>query len=530
LENQGEVAGGNEKACNRVSPEEATVRIQAIVFTLVAAQAVMAQAGEGFGFRVQVVNSITGAPIPSANVVVQNEQGPATFGKSDSGGQFTGHLPSTGRYLLTVRRNGFRIVGTVPMGVMLNIEASGENSASVKMLPLGMIIGRVLDQYGDPLRHALVHGLQKGGAASQIEYYQGFSSGTSDDHGEYRIANVEPGSYYVAAEYSSSEGTGSGSPEIGGVVLFPDVTDLAGAQQVEVSAGATTRVNDLHLKLQRSVSISGRVKPSAPADSMLRRAGPVLGLNVFAGQGGQTDSHGSFTFRVLPGRYVLSASDRQGKTSKEVTVEALDKDVSGIELTLDTSYEINGHIIVDGTAFLDYSKIMLHFMGAPVKFASDGSFHANAGGAKAMYMLRELPPDWYLKDVTVGGKILTGRHFELEPGTTDVAFHLKSDGGSVEFTSPSGGHEFLVMVLPENGPVLDVESMLHAEPGSSGKLVVHGVRPGSYRVFALDATNFIFLYQPQLLLDKYKSAGTLITVAPGEHKSIVVPIAKIPPE
>lgn len=507
------------------------MKLQAIVLTVVAAQAVLAQTGEGFGFRVQVVNSITGAPIPSANVVVQNEQGPATFGRSDSGGQFTGHLSSTGRYLLTVRRHGFRIVGTVPMGVTLNIEPSGENSVTVKMLPLGVITGRVLDQYGDPVRHALVHGLKKEQAPGLGEYFQGFGSGTTDDRGEYRIADVEPGRFYVAAEYSSTEGAGIGSPEIGGIVMFPDVTDIAGAQQVEVSAGTATRINDLHLKMQRPVSISGHLKPAPEqGDLTLRRAGVGLGLNAFALQGRRSEPDGSFSYRVLPGKYVLSASDRKGKTSKEITIEALDKDVSGIELTLDTSYEINGHIIVDGTAFLDYSKIMLHFMGPPVKFASDGSFHANAFAAKAMYMLQALPPDWYLKDVTVGGKILTGRQFELEPGTTDVAFHLKSDGGSVEFTSPSGGSEFLVLVLPENGPVLDVESMLHAEPGSSGKLVVQGVAPGSYRVFALDATNFIFLYQPQLLMDKYRSAGTLITVAEGEHKSMVVPIAKIPPE
>jgi Carboxypeptidase regulatory-like domain len=534
LENQYGFVSGPEKACDCLSSEEATMRIRAIVLAFIAAYGITAQTGSGYAFRVHVVNSITGAPIAGANVVIEAANDATIWGRTDAGGLFAGHSPSVGKQLLVVTRKGYRITGTGPMGTLMNVEPTGENSTTVRMLPLGVIAGRVLDQYGDPVRHALVHELQKWDPSGEGEFYEGSSSGTTDDRGEYRIADVAPGRYYVAAECSLNNPLSVARrsrvqwPEIGGLVLFPDVTDIGSAQQVEVSAGATTRLNDLHLKMQRAISITGHVKPGLGAVSLdIHRAGVVLALNASGGQGGRSEGDGSFTFHVLPGTYVLSASDQKtGKVSKEVTIQALDKDVANVEVTLDSSYEISGRIIIDGRAVLDFSKINLNFLGGPVKIGSDGSFHEYATGSKALYMLYGLPEDWYIKDVTAAGQHLTGRQFELKPGITEASFTLSPHGARVEVTRSSTGSVLesavAVMLLPEDGPAPDPESMVHAEPDQSGKLVAHGVPPGSYRVFALDATNFVFLFNPKMLMEKYGKSAPLVTVGEGEHKSIVV--------
>jgi hypothetical protein len=423
------------------------------------------------------------------------------------------------------------------MGTLLDIEPAAENIATVQMLPLGVIAGRVLDQYGDPVQHAVVRALR-----GQDEDYEGFSAATTDDRGEYRIADVEPGKYYVAAEYSSHAPLSAPRqsqlewPEVGGLVLLPGVADIGGAQQMEVSAGAVTRVNDLYLKIQSAITITGRVKPALePAALALRRAGPRLGLNAFAGDGGASEADGSFTFHVLPGTYMLSASDQKtGKLSKEVTIEALDKNVSNIELTLDSSYEISGRIIIDGPDNLDFSTIRLHFFGPTVKIQSDGSFHENAFSPKAVYMLQRLPEDWYLKAMTVSGEPIDGRQFELKPGTNEVSLMLSPRGARVEIIRPSTANlldsAIAVMLLPENGHTPDLESMVHAEPDQSAKLIAYGVPPGSYRVFALDVTNYALLFDPKTLLEKYGKEAPLVSVAEGEHKSIVVPLTKIKPE
>ena len=512
------------------------MRIRAIVLALIGVYGIPAQTGDGYPFQVHVVNSITGAPITGANVVVEAANNETIWGRTDVGGLFAGHSKSTGKQMLVVTRKGYRMMGTGLMGTLMNIDPAGENNTTVQMLPLGVISGRVLDQYGDPVRHAEVHALQKGELPGQGEYFQGFSAGTTDDRGEYRIADVEPGRYYIAAEYRQNNQ--AQQPEIGGFVLLPDVTDIGSAQQVEVSAGAATRVNDLHLKMQRAVTITGHVKPAPLKETnnlMLRRGGVALGLNMSALQGGSSGADGSFALHVLPGTYILSASDQKtGKVSKEVTIEAQDKDVANIEVTLDSSYEINGRIIIDGPEVLDFSEIRLNFLGGRVKISGDGSFHANAFDGKALYMLQRLPEDWYVKEVTVGGQHLTGGQFELRPGTNEVSFTLSPRGARVEVTRPSTGNmldlAFAVMLLPEDGPVPDPESMVHAELDQSGKLVAYGVPPGSYRLFALDATNFALIFDPKTVMEKYGKAAPLVTVAEGEHKSIVVPLTKIKPE
>jgi Carboxypeptidase regulatory-like domain len=519
------------------------MRIRAIVLALIGVYGIMAQTGDGYLFRVHVVNSITGAPIAGANVVVEAANNETIWGRTDVGGLFGGHAKSTGKQMLVVTRKGYRMIGTGLMGTMLNIDPAGENNTTVQMLPLGVIVGRVLDQYGDPVRHARVHALQKEEVPGQGEYYQGFTAGTTDDRGEYRIADVAPGKYYVAAEYSlHNELVPRRSrlswPEIGGLVLFPDVTDVANARQVEVSAGALTSVNDLHLKMQRAVTITGHVKPAPLKETnnlTLRRGGVGLGLNMFAGQGGRSEADGSFTFHVLPGSYILSASDQKaGKVSKEVMIDALDKDVANIEVTLDSSYEINGRILIDGPEVLDFSKIHLNFLGGRVKIGSDGSFHENAFGSKAQYFLQGLSEDWYVKDLIVGGQHLTRRQFELKPGITEVSLTLSPHGARLEVMRPSTGNMLdsasFIILLPEDRPTPDLESMIHAEPDQSGKLVAYGVPPGSYRVFALDATNFAYAFDPKTLMEKYGKSALLVNVAEGEHKSIVVPFTKIKPE
>jgi hypothetical protein len=516
------------------------MRIRALVLALIVAEGITAQTGDGYPFQVHVVNSITSAPIAGANVVVEAANNETIWGRTDVGGLFAGHSKSSGKQMLVVTRKGYRMMGTGLMGTLLNIDPSGENNTTVQMLPLGVIVGRVLDQYGDPVRHAGVHALQKGEVPGQGEYYQGFTAGSTDDRGEYRIADVAPGKYYVAAEYGRYTEVGVRRtpvqwPEIGGLVLFPDVTDIGSAQQVEVSAGTATRMNDLHLKMQRAINIGGHVKPAGSGTSLnVRRAGVGLGLNMFAIQGGRSEADGSFTFHVLPGTYILTASDQKtGKVSKEITVEALDKDVANVEVTLDSSYEISGRIIIDGPEVLDFTKIILNFLGVPVKIGSDGSFHTNAFGGKAQYFLQNLPEDWYVKDVTLGGQHLLGRQFDLKPGTTEVSFTLSPRGARVEATLPQGDSMLdaaLVLFLPENRPEPDPESMVHVEPDQSGKLVARGVPPGSYRVFALGATNFALAFAPKTLLEKYGKSALLLTVTEGEHKSIVVPLTKIKPE
>ena len=165
-----------------------------------------------------------------------------------------------------------------------------------------------------------------------------------------------------------------------------------------------------------------------------------------------------------------------------------------------------------------------------MKFQSDGSFHAQALGSHVYYFLHGLSEGWYVKDFTVAGHRVSGTHFELPPGSNDLSMTLSPHGATVEFALPATRSildAVYVLLLPQNGPVPDVETAIVAKPQQTGGLIAHSVPPGSYRVFALDATNWALAFDPKALMEKYGKTVPLIEIGEGEHKVLPLPLTKI---
>lgn len=497
--------------------------------------------------KIRAVNSVTKAPIAGANVTIDGARGAQTYqlaGRTDNNGVFAGSVEFAGSHLLTVRRKGYRMIGTGLMGKMIEIQPSQANEITMEMRPLAVIAGRVLDQYGDPIRHAIVSTQAKSRVRVPGEYFESLFAGTTDDRGEYRIADVEPGKYYLAIEYSARDERYYTArsryqwPEVGGLSLFPNSVDIEHAQQVEAREGETTRLPDARLTMQRAATISGRVKPAETDRAMVsvQRAGPNLSRHQSGGMSSEPAPDGGFRVEVLPGTYTVRASDRSGRISPTLTIDVRDKNIGDLELTLGRGYEISGRIIVDGPEHLDFSTVTLHFFAEPVKIDTAGTFHASALNSEAGYMIQGLPEDWYVKECRVSGRIIAGKQFQLELGQTEVVLTLSAKGASVEIAAEGDSdindvnHAAAFALLPESG-IVDVNSMLASDRGDpSKKFILHAVPPGEYRVFALDVSNWALLFDPGTLLKMYRDLAPLMTVAQGEHKKIVVPLTKIPVE
>lgn len=517
------------------------MKLQQILWAFILSSMMTAQTSQ-YAVRVQVVNSLTGDALVGVAVTVVDHETSQVSGRTDAGGELSVSLHSQGKHLLIANLNGYRLESSAALGSMINVRSGDENRVLIKMSPLGVFAGRILDQYGDPVRNAIVRALFKPPDPSLGEGVESSHAAVTDDRGGYRLAGIEPGEYYIVAEYGdrNSQFLGRRSrfkwPEVGGFVVFPEGTDISKARELTLGAGQTIRVDDLHLKMERAVAISGRVAPLTTKGSTyvtVTRAGPRLGINLFAMESGACDDQGNFTHNVLPGAYVITAYDRKSrKTSPPVQVDATAGDVGNIALKLSLAYQISGRFNIDGSGVLDFSKLHLTIV-EPAKIGADGSFRADLANAKATYFLQGLPDDWFVEDVLVGGRHIVGRQFEVQPGNTDMSVLLNPRGGRLDVSVSETGTAApaFVVILPETGPLPDVESLPQAVPDpATGVYVARGVPPGSYRVFSLDYANFPVVFRPDLLIERHRNLAPLVQIGAGEHKSISTSKIEIPQE
>jgi hypothetical protein len=230
-------------------------------------------------------------------------------------------------------------------------------------------------------------------------------------------------------------------------------------------------------------------------------------------QGAAAEADGRFKIEALPGDYILTASDgTTGKLSKPLALTVREKDITGLELELSPTAEIRGRIDVDGPERFDFSKLLLNLGGGPVKVDGNGTFRTSLGGGNAHVVVQGLLEDWYVKSVQVG--------------ETEAIITLSPRGARVSITLDRAGAVFVVL-LPEGGAVPNVEAALHAQADASGTFTVRQIPPGEYRVFTLDASNWVLMMNPAALLEKYRKTAPLISVAAGERKAMSLPFVRI---
>src|SRR5689334_7261654 len=156
------------------------------------------------------VVSITGEPVKKAEVTLQPSDGrssPVYSIASDAKGQFSFANLDSGRYMVTALRAGY-VGDEMPRrskrpGTYIAISPGQEPlSLTLRLTPQGKVVGRVLDEDGDPLANAYVQ-------LVGFRYIRGkrqltpLGAERTDELGEYRLSGIVPGRYYIVASYQS---------------------------------------------------------------------------------------------------------------------------------------------------------------------------------------------------------------------------------------------------------------------------------------------------------------------------------------
>jgi len=311
----------------------------------------------------KVTTADTGSPIRGAEVRLSSDGRFNRLGTTDGDGRFELRDLPAGEYRLTVSRTGFI---TMQYGQRRPFEASNSITlaegatadANVALIRGGVIYGRVLDQFGEPLAGTRVQALRSRTVQGQRRVQTVGAADQTDDTGAFRIYGLPPGDYYVIAAAGFGEQAKRDPP-----TYFPGTPNFAAAQTITLAPGLEASA-DFQIGNVRNARVTGIVVNSAgnPVPAMVNlnsenvSTGPTIDGTSAAAMQVHADAgpDGKFTLEnVPPGPYTLTAMLMTGamgpdvvRTSGPPTVRDM---LSRVPESGSTPIVVNGDDIADVT-------------------------------------------------------------------------------------------------------------------------------------------------------------------------------------
>ncbi len=494
-----------------------------------------------------VTSAATGEPIRKARIILSPDEGnkQAYAAVTDAGGNFSIDAIAPGRYDLSAEHRGYvsqryHQENADAPGAMLTLGAGQIiNNLSFRLRQTAVIDGHVYDEDGDPLQGASVQILRRGYVNGKRTLTT-VGQGMTDDRGEYRIFDIEPGHYYVMASWGQDrgfDGPGTQGEPNYAPVFYPNADAADHAAPMDLHPGDEIPGVDFQLMPSdtHGYEISGKaVNPAAAKGSS----------NIFVtlvGENPQTEfmpnsarrmvantSDGTFRFSdVAPGDYVLAAmainpgNNPPESASQAVTV--VDSNVQGLSLSVTPGISISGHLSSEGSAASGAGATValqpqdeLGLGGRQALVQADGTFTIT-GVADGTYTLNV----WsrcggcFVKAVSSRGVDLFGKQINVQGGIgpSPLEITYSSNTAEVSGTVSTADNQPAIGALVAVVPAADApnrESQFRtATTDQYGRFDVTGIPPGNYTVIALkgltDDESFLDPDFMQPLADKAQS-------------------------
>jgi hypothetical protein len=371
----------------------------------------------------------------------------------------------------------------------------------------GVIVGRVVDENGDPVSNMQV-GALKAGTGSDNSY----QSVNADEFGRYRLFHLTPGDYLLVVRPS---GGGDALPlgrgrSLGFVeTYYPGTSSRAEARRVRVRAGQETAAGDFQLTRARMLNVTGVVVDShgAPASRTLI---DLSHKDDFSGSTG-INRQGHFSFRSqAPGTYQLIARmpDESGDNTVEyasMAVTLIDRDLDDIVVSMKPTVNLAGRVVFETAPAPAVTGDALSIAAQPKdrSMRSTVPIHPAAVAADFTFTLRRLAGElvirpngrlnnWFLKAVLLGSRDVTDVPTEFRP----------ADSGHLEVVLTTSASELTGNVTDDKGePPANCTVVLFGEdkatwfqsstrfrvtnPGRDGRFSIKGLRGGRYYLIAV---------------------------------------------
>jgi hypothetical protein len=495
-----------------------------------------------------VIDAASGDPVRKAIVTLTWHGTPRSWAttRTDGSGQFQFTGLPVGNYDLRANKAGagtaiYGTNGTRETGKTIEL-AEGETLQGLKLrfIHSAAISGRVVDSDGGPIEGAQVSLRRYSRNFGQRVLVNAGPLGTTDDRGEYRISNVQPGQYLLFAGHSQFSmgrapvpGSGASQPEPAPNLLisqfYGGATDPKDAAVLTIKDGDVLSGMDFTLISQQAVRIHGHIigvpqtvkqhgavieGQNVAADNGPLNGGGIVSVslspvsNATFGWGQGANAAGpdyAFDFGwFVPGQYRLSASlSTDGKTYAGSQAVDTSSGSGDVVLTLAPAVDLTGRIRFEGqTSEKTGFTITLNHPGA-----SRGGMprdHPNArSGPDGHFAFKELiPGEWdldvpqiprgeYLKSVRYGDDDVLFKTMEVKPGSEAsidivISSHTAQIHGEVDAASGLDPARAAVVLAPV-GRFHDLARYYYGVlAGDDGKFKMLGLAPGKYKVYAVE--------------------------------------------
>lgn len=475
---------------------------------------------------------------------------------TDDAGQFKFEGLQPGLYRVQLTRAGYVAASKKIKDRILTIVADQDTKDLVyHMQSGGIIIGKIVDPDGDPLQHVSVAAIPQNPTTARLP-----ASGMAgtNDLGEYRIADLQPGKYLVRAmpEESQASVPTSSNPEtakqrlVYTTTYFPGTLDASQAVVLDVLSGQTASAN-FGVQATHAYRVTGTVAGLGK---------PVMAQIMLYCKNGQSlqdrlQPDGRFDFaNVLEGTYgaqvVTFSGFLNGQTPSlkvltiSTPIDVNGGDVVGLQLQAEPGGDLSGKFRAENDEKLNWTELYVALR--PLLNSDDiaaglapmvGMSHAHLGEdgtfqikdvAAGSYQLvvganSQKYRNYYTKSVLVGGRDVVDSGFAATPGTfLDVVVSAK--GASIEGTvvdsdgKPVPGA--VVETVPSSGAPGRPDAYQSGESDGNGHFLLQGINPGQFLVVAFDQPT-----EAQHAADfatKYAARGERVELQQGDKKTVIV--------
>jgi hypothetical protein len=523
----------------------------AVVFRLAALGQTPSESGRIEG---SVVNAVTGQPVRKVRLSLTPAKGgePVTAATDAQGKYVLPNVPS-GSYKLYATHDGYlpqrygsRKPGEDEKGDLLDV-TSGlvKTKVDLQMTPLGVILGHIRDENGDPVRQVevavMAYGYGPTGKLLQIR-----STSLTDASGEYRAFDLPPGKYYVRARPLAAQMPGTVTPgESYPMVYYPNALQPTEATAIDIAAGQEHRGMDFLLRPVAVAFIRGRIIKPAGGENCLAAlegadgveagdgsfsfgamsgsigavyrdihvfstAGPSEQVNLdelFFPGSRKVNQNGKFEFRNIPvGNHSLTASCTVDKQHYRIKTPILlpEAGLENLELRPVGPSSLTGQVQVEGESKskIADTHVSLEERGngmvvdgqtAPDipegTVAENGAFTFHYLAPRLYHLNVEPPADLYVKSVTWSGRDIRDSGVDLSAGgmSVEVQVVLSASGGTIE-GSVENGEGAKVTLIPAD-PELVRTLAKSTDADEAGHFSFAAMPPGRYKLFAWEGVD-----------------------------------------